>query len=143
MDPLPGFTDNQMVGSGAPPFVVFESWDGAFKVPFALRFSLAHLESTQADVAQLVEQPIRNRQVSGSSPLVGSTPISIRRKEIPNHRGHLNGGLGLTLVSVRAFTHRLAWIAQDVAQIRKQNWAASIGLWMSQSEKSKLQRRTD
>ena len=26
----------------------------------------------QADVAQLVEQPIRNRQVSGSSPLVGS-----------------------------------------------------------------------
>jgi hypothetical protein len=28
--------------------------------------------SLQADVAQLVEQPIRNRQVSGSSPLVGS-----------------------------------------------------------------------
>jgi hypothetical protein len=30
-----------------------------------------------ADVAQLVEQPIRNRQVSGSSPLVGSiiTPL--------------------------------------------------------------------
>ncbi len=28
----------------------------------------------KADVAQLVEQPIRNRQVSGSSPLVGSTP---------------------------------------------------------------------
>jgi hypothetical protein len=26
-----------------------------------------------ADVAQLVEQPIRNRQVSGSSPLVGSS----------------------------------------------------------------------
>jgi hypothetical protein len=26
----------------------------------------------KADVAQLVEQPIRNRQVSGSSPLVGS-----------------------------------------------------------------------
>ena len=32
----------------------------------------AHLKSEQADVAQLVEQPIRNRQVSGSSPLVGS-----------------------------------------------------------------------
>ena len=29
-------------------------------------------DPTQADVAQLVEQPIRNRQVSGSSPLVGS-----------------------------------------------------------------------
>ena len=28
----------------------------------------------KADVAQLVEQPIRNRQVSGSSPLVGSIP---------------------------------------------------------------------
>ncbi len=27
----------------------------------------------KADVAQLVEQPIRNRQVSGSSPLVGSS----------------------------------------------------------------------
>jgi hypothetical protein len=29
-------------------------------------------KSLKADVAQLVEQPIRNRQVSGSSPLVGS-----------------------------------------------------------------------
>ena len=28
--------------------------------------------SEQADVAQLVEQPIRNRQVTGSSPVVGS-----------------------------------------------------------------------
>jgi hypothetical protein len=27
-----------------------------------------------ADVAQLVEQRIRNAQVSGSNPLVGSTP---------------------------------------------------------------------
>ncbi len=33
----------------------------------------AHLKSEQADVAQLVEQPIRNRQVNGSSPFVGST----------------------------------------------------------------------
>jgi hypothetical protein len=31
----------------------------------------------QADVAQLVEQPIRNRQVSGSSPLVGSNKTTI------------------------------------------------------------------
>jgi hypothetical protein len=30
------------------------------------------LITKDADVAQLVEQPIRNRQVSGSSPLVGS-----------------------------------------------------------------------
>ena len=29
--------------------------------------------TAQADVAQLVEQPIRNRQVTGSSPVVGST----------------------------------------------------------------------
>ena len=28
---------------------------------------------SQADVAQLVEQSIRNRQVIGSSPIVGST----------------------------------------------------------------------
>ena len=34
---------------------------------------LATLQSTRnADVAQLVEQPIRNRQVTGSSPVVGS-----------------------------------------------------------------------
>ena len=32
-----------------------------------------HLESSQADVAQLVEQSIRNRQVIGSSPIVGSS----------------------------------------------------------------------
>jgi hypothetical protein len=30
------------------------------------------MANLKADVAQLVEQPIRNRQVSGSSPLVGS-----------------------------------------------------------------------
>jgi hypothetical protein len=35
---------------------------------------LATLQSTRnADVAQLVEQPIRNRQVTGSSPVVGSS----------------------------------------------------------------------
>jgi hypothetical protein len=38
----------------------------------SLRFAPAHLESSQADVAQLVEQSIRNRQVIGSSPIVGS-----------------------------------------------------------------------
>jgi hypothetical protein len=35
-------------------------------------FQFPCLELRDADVAQLVEQPIRNRQVSGSSPLVGS-----------------------------------------------------------------------
>src|SRR6476660_6617138 len=40
------------------------------------RLTTALLESKQADVAQLVEQPIRNRQVSGSSPLVGSSFFS-------------------------------------------------------------------
>ena len=30
------------------------------------------LESTRAEVAQLVEQPIRNRQVIGSIPILGS-----------------------------------------------------------------------
>jgi hypothetical protein len=29
----------------------------------------------KADVAQLVEQPIRNRQVTGSSPVVGSSDV--------------------------------------------------------------------
>ena len=36
------------------------------------RFDKLDWSNQQADVAQLVEQPIRNRQVSGSSPLVGS-----------------------------------------------------------------------
>jgi hypothetical protein len=37
------------------------------------RTGRATLQSTRnADVAQLVEQPIRNRQVTGSSPVVGS-----------------------------------------------------------------------
>jgi hypothetical protein len=52
------------------------------------RLMTALLESKQADVAQLVEQPIRNRQVSGSSPLVGSSfppppttsPLYLERK---------------------------------------------------------------
>ena len=33
-----------------------------------------------ADVAQLVEQSIRNRQVIGSSPIVGSISLSLRSK---------------------------------------------------------------
>ena len=36
------------------------------------RFDKLEQSQPEADVAQLVEQPIRNRQVSGSSPLVGS-----------------------------------------------------------------------
>jgi hypothetical protein len=40
-------------------------------VPFTLSALPFKIED-KADVAQLVEQPIRNRQVSGSSPLVGS-----------------------------------------------------------------------
>ncbi len=40
-----------------------------------LRHAATPIKSTeqQADVAQLVEQPIRNRQVTGSSPVVGSS----------------------------------------------------------------------
>ncbi len=40
---------------------------------------------TQADVAQLVEQPIRNRQVIGSSPIVGSI-LSITCTTLLLHR---------------------------------------------------------
>ncbi len=42
-------------------------------VPFTLLPPAFRIED-EADVAQLVEQPIRNRQVNGSSPFVGSTP---------------------------------------------------------------------
>ena len=37
-------------------------------------FEVAARIESEADVAQLVEQLIRNQQVSGSIPLVGSTP---------------------------------------------------------------------
>jgi hypothetical protein len=36
---------------------------------------LNSLALNKADVAQLVEQPIRNRQVTGSSPVVGSKSL--------------------------------------------------------------------
>ncbi len=42
----------------------------------SLRVPCVRLKSEQADVAQLVEQPIRNRQVNGSSPFVGSSFFS-------------------------------------------------------------------
>jgi hypothetical protein len=46
---------------------------GDKQVKSKLTDSLQDIEDKpEADVAQLVEQPIRNRQVSGSSPLVGS-----------------------------------------------------------------------
>ena len=38
-------------------------------------FFAAMLHSISAEVAQLVEQPIRNRQVPGSSPGLGSIPL--------------------------------------------------------------------
>ena len=43
--------------------------------PVALRHRRRQikLKENKADVAQLVEQPIRNRQVTGSSPVVGSS----------------------------------------------------------------------
>ena len=40
----------------------------------------------QADVAQLVEQSIRNRQVIGSSPIVGSSPFIPGRAGPWQHR---------------------------------------------------------
>ena len=43
-------------------------------------FQSAIYNRVQADVAQLVEQPIRNRQVSGSSPLVGSSILCVKQK---------------------------------------------------------------
>jgi|SRR6185312_7535324 hypothetical protein len=43
-------------------------------------FQSAIYNRVQADVAQLVEQPIRNRQVSGSSPLVGSRFHAVKQK---------------------------------------------------------------
>ena len=36
----------------------------------------------EAEVAQLVEQPIRNRQVPGSSPGLGSNPLQITTRSV-------------------------------------------------------------
>jgi hypothetical protein len=55
-----------------------------------LRWRGSHLKSTQADVAQLVEQSIRNRQVIGSSPIVGSIPFS----GLQNPTGEIGEPLG-------------------------------------------------
>jgi hypothetical protein len=41
------------------------------RIPFALRVNQTYLRKVDATVAQLVEQTIRNRQVSGSIPLGG------------------------------------------------------------------------
>ena len=46
--------------------------------PLARIPPLASPDASQADVAQLVEQLTRNEQVSGSSPLVGSTRFRLR-----------------------------------------------------------------
>jgi hypothetical protein len=60
-------------------------------VPPKLTDSLQDIEDKpEADVAQLVEQPIRNRQVSGSSPLVGSI------LSITYHRSSLHTQLVVT-----------------------------------------------
>ena len=52
---------------------------------------LINCKKPQADVAQLVEQPIRNRQVIGSSPIVGSNHFPIntqfRRSRLDRMRG--------------------------------------------------------
>jgi hypothetical protein len=52
-------------------------------------------KSKRADVAQLVEQLIRNQQVIGSSPIVGSNLIQYNqqfmwhlRREAPSHFSH-------------------------------------------------------
>ena len=53
-----------------------------------LRSAGSLLELNQADVAQLVEQSIRNRQVIGSSPIVGSSNF-FRSNEMPSITGGL------------------------------------------------------
>ena len=49
-------------------------------------FVLAILPGSNADVAQLVEQRFRKPQVTGSNPVVGSSPESFRRQGRYIHR---------------------------------------------------------
>jgi hypothetical protein len=46
------------------------------------------IEPKSADVAQLVEQLIRNQQVIGSSPIVGSIPFRIKHRKGPKEQFH-------------------------------------------------------
>ena len=54
----------------------------------------------QADVAQLVEQPIRNRQVSGSSPLVGSSLLVYRSFRNSQHQSFSSNNAEPSLVVI-------------------------------------------
>ena len=68
----------------------------------------------KADVAQLVEQPIRNRQVIGSSPIVGSITLHHDGESatwplmsLPglDRLFHLNLSVSLLLLEFLAVTH--------------------------------------
>ena len=52
------------------------------RLDFADVVIAAKMVEEQADVAQLVEQLIRNQQVNGSSPFVGSIEFSLRVGEV-------------------------------------------------------------
>ncbi len=68
------------------PFVLWKRWVGIGEVlllrggggDFADGVNAAKMVEEQADVAQLVEQLIRNQQVNGSSPFVGSIEFWLR-----------------------------------------------------------------
>ena len=87
------------------PAVIWKDTPAAVRVRIhpgaSLRFAPAHLESSQADVAQLVEQPIRNRQVNGSSPFVGSIPFrSLRIRSLKPAAQAIFASSGLRSVTV-------------------------------------------
>ena len=56
-------------------------WKPLRRVP-AARTTKTQAQTKRADVAQLVEQLIRNQQVSGSSPLVGSRTCRPAEEEL-------------------------------------------------------------
>ena len=71
------------------------------------------LPTRKADVAQQVEQLIRNEQVSGSSPLVGSlNPLVIRNTDIqgPDEIGSFLRGVLLGRRASGRFIHVWVWL---------------------------------
>ena len=57
----------------------------AFFVKLRVCCKLNVLRTNEADVAQLVEQPIRNRQVTSSSLVVGSSSQRYPRHNLATH----------------------------------------------------------
>src|SRR5580698_6097218 len=87
----------------------------------ALAFTLPavddKIDKAQADVAQLVEQPIRNRQVTGSSPVVGSRSSDAERRLPRNYYlRFILGAVERTLQFCPSLKQASNWVRRGATQ---------------------------